>query len=280
MVDFVNRKLAEDGACEFVRLYDASNTSRLESWFVLQGVADQIGVESNTGRLGISYKPATGSCWQYGLYASCVDGPLSTTAAASKDRDEALSPERLDKVEELLNRKIAELGGRTRVKRPKGTGEALVEALSGTTEGRRWVEATARPEHHLCLIVQVADEYGREGVNPRASLSAHIALLRFDERRSLILEYETAMAARAKAMSLGSVYRIDPTKQIKVSPTHVRRLAIRTGVSENEARTLLRAFMDGRSKAKLIRAVNEAARVFDEPVSRGRPRKDDIARAA
>lgn len=265
-MEFVNRDLAESEAARAIGLLNQSDESKVEAWFAMQAVADQVGPESNTGRRGISYKPKQGGFWQYGLNATCKHGVLATTTAAPKTRDAALDPAKLDKVEALLNRKIEELGGRAYTKRPKGTGTALVEAVGASEAGRMWLASVATPEHWLLRMVRVADAYGREGVNPFAGLSAHDYLAKFENRAELIRDHVTSDQARGKSLSLqGRDVDVSRPQMTYVSPYRAATLAIRTGVTRAEARVILRAIMDGRSKAKLIRAINEAEAVLNEP---------------
>jgi hypothetical protein len=171
----------------------------------------------------------------------------------------------LQKVVDLLARKVAEKGGHTQPNMlPAGTGKALLEAVSATEAGREWISIRASAGERLLSMVRVANAYGLEGVNPAAGLTAHTEFLLFDDRAELIRRFPTWSQAAAKARALRAGLHDVQAEKTEVPRTQVNQLAIRTGVSTREARTILRALMEGRSKTKLIRAVNQAAEMVEK----------------
>lgn len=268
-IEFVNRELAEAEAARAIDLLNRADGVRVEAWFAMQAVADQIGPTSNVGVKGISWAAGrAGRRGQYSIQATCIDGERRTSTGAPPTLEEARHPEHLSKAQRILDRLVDEGGGLVKSRRSRGTSTALVEAVAHAPAGRAWLDAhtdrAARAQ--LLAMVRVADAYGRDGICPHASLDAHVAFLAFPNRSELIRQFPTQGPAWGKAMSLrrGTEYAARPAlRKLNISPSQVTRLAVRTGVTTQEARVILRAVMDGRSKAKLVRAVNEAVKIAE-----------------
>jgi hypothetical protein len=268
-VEFVNREKAEAEAARAIGLLKASDESKVEAWFALQAVADLVGEASNTGIRGIHWtlgRRAGRSAPEpmYGLAAACVEGHVSTSMRAPATLEEACKPEALARATALFDRKILELGGRKAdSSRSRGTGAALLAAVGATSEGERWIAARTSAPKILLLMVGVAAGYGRDGVCHWASLHAHKAFLEFDDRVALVREFPLSRAAFAKALSLRTGADMIPRPKRWISDTMITKVALRSGVTQAESRVILRALIDGRSKTKLVRAVNEAARMLE-----------------
>jgi hypothetical protein len=266
-VEFVDRDKAVAEAERAIGLLNASDEAKVEAWFALQAVADLVGSMSNTGVRGI-YWAATGPNGRpaYRLQATCKHGRVATSTGAPPTLEQARSPEYLDRAVALLDKKIDERGGLLTQARPAGTGPALVDAVRATATGRDWADRNVNPAMRLLIMVKVADVYGRLGVFPSASVSAHYSFIGFEDRAKLVRAYPHAASAWAKARSLRQGLPQDeaPTPATICLPaSQVATLAIRSGVTRREARTILRALLDGRTKAKLVRAINEAERMLN-----------------
>lgn len=268
-VEFVNRELAESEAARAIGLLNQSDESKVEAWFAMQAAADQVGAASNLGVRGLAWVPnRTGSRGCYVMQLSCVDGHMQHKTGAPGTLKEAREARYLDKALALMARKVAELGGLARPdQRAAGTSAALMEAVQATEAGRLWLEGRKAAVTSLMQMVKVADLYGPDGVNPAASIEAHSVLLPFEDRAALVREFTTGPAARAKAMSLRhsiDVLSVVPRTNREPTDHQAIRLALRTGVGKREARSILRALLNGQSKAKMKRAVDEAARMVEE----------------
>lgn len=269
--EFVDRDKAVADATRAVGLLNTSDEAKVEAWFAMQAVADQVGPSSNVGVRHIRWEAAgqpgryTGNHARYDLAATCVEGRLRQFMRAPDSLDEARYPENLQSAVAVLERKIEELGGLVKPdKRPQGVGAALREAVCASPEGLRWYEARKCAKDLLGAMVQVADAYGREGVYAPASLGAHRLFVAFDDRAQLIRDYPRTPAARAKCLALRGGAQIEPEYATKVPGRYVSQLSVRAGVAPTEARAILRALLNGRSKTKMIRAVNEAARMVEQ----------------
>lgn len=264
-MEFVNREEAERQAARFVTLINAAERSKVEAWFAMQAVADQVGPNSNVGVRGISWRRQRGrsNAW-YALRARCVDGWLNAVIAAPVTLNEARSPNALAGAVAVFDRKIADLGGRTSGNRPKGTSRALRLAVDASPQGREWLGrvTSVTAQIRLLLMVNIADAYGRDGVNPDASLRAHAAFITFDDRASLVREHPDSTSANARVALIkhGDNAKLEPTKYVPRSI--VTSLAIEAGVTKAEARMILRALLDGRSKRHLHETVDVAARML------------------
>lgn len=265
-VEFVNREAAESEAARAIGLLNQSYEAKVEAWFALQAVADQVGPASNTGIRGIHWQPAArtrGGGFEYRLRASCIDGRVDTSIKATAD---AKQPEALEKAQKALLRAINKAGGLTYkdTVRPNGTGAALVEAVSSTEEGRRWLASYKHPHEKLLMMVRVCDAYGRDGINISASLEAHKAFITFVDRRELILKYPgtfDAYAARARRLRDPGATDSAPKK---VSATTVRKIARSSGAPPKVTRAVLEALRDGTSEIKLRRLIKQAVVAIDE----------------
>lgn len=270
-VEFVNRDLAESEAARAVVLLNSSDEAKVEAWFAMQAVADQVGPASNVGVRGLAWRPDGGGC--YKVQASCVDGRLWTTIGGPATLEEARSFEWLGRVRETFERLVSGRGGLSAPDyRPDGVGNALVEAVNASPAGREWLarfKGDPRGPHKVLLnMVKVCDRYG-ENVYSGASLYAHIAFLGADDRAQLVREFPNSGAAKARAMSLrAGTAQIPESPRVHIAPTKVNRLAIKAGVSRREARVILLALLEGRSKTKLMRAVAEGVRMVDEMKAR------------
>lgn len=258
--EFVDRVKAAKEAARFVSLLTSSNEAKVEAWFAMQAVADLVGPASNVGVKGIHWYRPRGSTGLYGLQAQCVDGEFKTSTGGPGTLKEAREPKHLDVRIALFEKKIRELGGRSSAGiRPKGTTAALIAAVEASSGGKEWTAARKSASHILGRMVNVADAYGRDGVYPEASLAAHLSFIGFDNRAELIRAYPGRHEAAAKAMSLHR-------GEAKAAPRHtpsraqVVRMVLKTGAPQGVCRELLRARMEGSSKAKALRAVNEAWR--------------------
>lgn len=267
-IEFINREAAEAEAARAIGLLNASDADRVEAWFALQAVANQVGEAGNLGIRGIWWEAPRGGRrrGRYWLQARCIDGPIRTSTGAPATLEAAREPAQLAKARALLDRLVREKGGYTAAssKRPKGTGDALVRAVSASEEGAHWVEERREARGLLLDMVNVADAYGRQGVYPPACIRAHQCFIEFDDRAELVRRYPTAHAAGAKAMALrGRAVDIPTVRRVRVCGWQATKLAARTGVTAHEARVILSAVLDGRSKAKLVRAVNEAIKMVE-----------------
>lgn len=280
-IEFVDREKAEAGAARAIGLLNQSDEAKVEAWFAMQAVADQVGPASNVGVRGVWWQDANKHHkGHYKLYAECTNGRLQASAGRVDTLEEARDPERLARVVELLNTKVAEMGGfRELTRRRHGTSDALLRAVCASETGRAWAESIINPAEVLLRMVNVADAYGREGVNPRASLSAHRQFMAFPNRAELIREYPEQLRAKAKAMSLrnGEESPLPKYAAPVVAESQVVRLALRSGVTRKEARIILRAMLDGRSKTKIMRAVNEAARMVEQMQTKPSPAREKVA---
>lgn len=268
LVEFVNREIAEAEAARAIELLNHSDESKVEAWFAMQAVADQVGTLSNVGTKGICWTLDRGRGF-YSIAISCKNGSLKTKTGAPPTLEEARTREFLGRAVAVMNRKAEELGGFARGHRPKGTLDALVEAVSATSEGRDWMDARTETTVRSLLsgMVSVADQYGRNGVNPAASLGAHLKFITFDDRAALVRDFPTASQAQAKYMALklvkgGEFQR--PVPKRSISAIRVANLAVRSGVDPSTARAILRAKMNGCSQTKLLRAVKMAEEMFEE----------------
>ena len=271
---FVNREHAEAEAARAIRLLNDSDESKVEAWFAMQAVANEVGTGSNVGIRGVSWTPGRaggGRRWgpTYHFYGSCVNGYLNAAVAAPSTLEEARQPKFLDTAKATLERKIAEMGGLSEKQvRPPGTADALISAVQASPEGKEWLAARQPKSARLALgkMVRVADLYGREGVCPAASLDAHYRLAQFDNRVKLVREFPTTTEANAKAMSLRHGTDDDlSVRRVEVPSRLVTRLRRDAGVSRSEATAILRAVMHGRSKRQLVRAVNLATELVAKP---------------
>lgn len=268
-VEFVDRKQAEKDAARAIKLLNASDESKVEAWFALQAVANQVGPVSNLGVQGLSWRKHNGR-YVYSVWITCRDGLAATKTGAPATLTEARQEKHLAKGRAILARAISQKGGLPeRPTRPKGTHDALVSAVSASPAGRIWIDSLAPSSVMLRLgsMVRVADAYGREGINSHATLEAHVAFLTFPNRDELIRQFPATDQARLKARLLRAGGNMEPITYtpIRVSEAQIKRLVARSGITHHEARIILRAFMDGRSKTKLIRAVNEAAKMIEQP---------------
>lgn len=265
-VEFINREEAEHHAARAVTLLNASDESKVEAWFAMQAVADQVGPASNVGVRGITWvadmRPDRPNVLgKYTLRAACVDGHVSTTVKGPGSLIEARELIHLSKARAVWERKVRERGGLAHSMRHRGTERAMRQAISATQVGRDWIAARTDKSVGVILIrmVRVADKYGREGIYPPAALRAHDVFASFEDRAELVRQFPNSSAAQAKATSLRYGGIVPPSKSVSaISQGAVTSLALRSGVSLKEARTLLRAKADGRSRMKLIRAVNLA----------------------
>lgn len=270
-IRFINRELAEADGKRFAVLQARSDESRIESWFALQAIADQVGPASNVGKRGMHWEPAKTSASgavvmgaTYHLVATCVDGMIRTSTGAPKTLEAARQEKNLAKPMALLQRLIKEKGGlRAPNRRPSGTSQALEQALAATPEGKAWLAAHRRPGPLLLSMVKVADEYGREGIYPSASLEAHVVFLPYEEDRiQLVREFSSGRSARGRALSLRpTAIRNDKSggpRGTSVSPRRVTQLAVRAGVPLDVARGILRGKANGVPKTRYLRAINMA----------------------
>lgn len=240
-LEFADRELALREATRAVELMNQSDEAKVESWFAMKAATDQVQEASNTGVRGITraYDKARKK-WFYAVQASCVTGRVATTTGSYVTEAEAIEHQPV--AEKLLARLIQERGGRTGASKnpfPQGTTSVLIELLQAAPEGRKWVNAvsTASARITVMRMVRVAQVYGREGVNPRASLAAHYALISVADRSEAILKHQTADSARAYyAQMLGTdrtqraKKRMEaPTTQASLLNTYARKL------SENKA---------------------------------------------
>lgn len=262
-IEFVDRAFAEAEAKRAIELLQQADGIKVEACFALQAVANQIGPASNVGLHGVSWAQAGPSRWRYNLSANCRDGLYRTSTGAPDTLEEAKQPEWLEKVSQVLEKMITQNGGLLPRARPAGTGEALISAVEASPEGIAWL---AQRSHHtgrqkLLAMVAVADRYGRDGIYPPASITAHVSFITRDDRNELIRDFPESAAAAGKAMALKRDIPMVPHRQVKSA--QVRRLAVMSGVTQREARLLLYAVMDGRSKLKLVRAINEAIKMVE-----------------
>lgn len=270
-IEFVNRELAESEAARAVDLLNQSDAAKAEAWFAMQAVADQVGPASNVGVRGLSWTESAGNgktrTPRYSIQIACRDGYLVDYIKAPATLELGREPATLAAAAEVMQRRIAEMGGQADTRRPSGTTAALVAAVEVTEEGRVWL-AQRSPEgggNALRRMVRVADEYGREGVNAAATLTAHVRFLPFDDRAELVREFPSSESARAKAMTLKRGLETPVARPRTDIPRGVVwKLALRSGVTPQEARTILRARLDGRSTAKLIRAIKLADEMVAE----------------
>lgn len=276
-IEFVNREKAESEAARAIGLLNQADHSKVEAWFAMQAVADQVGPASNVGVRRIRWDDRRHGRAEYALDATCVDGRLRDYMHAPTTLEEARRPENLQTAIAVLERKVNELGGLVSPnKRPNGVGVALREAVCSTPEGLEWFNARKSAIDILQAMVQVADAYGREGVYPPASLGAHRLFIGFTNRAELIREYPRTPAARAKCLALQGDTALEPHYATKVPGRYVSRLALRSGLAPTEARAILRAILNGRSKTKLLRAVNEAARMVED-MDKAQPEREAVA---
>ncbi len=263
-VEFVDREEAESDAERAIDLLDTADKANSDAWFLLQAVANMVGPASNVGALGVSWALANGRPI-YSLYAACRDGVVNTSTGAPATIEEARQSVNVEKAVSLLARNIAHKGGRlVREIRVRGTGDALVAAVGASAAGRAWIAEHAKPREQLLQMVKVADHYGRDGVNPRASLFTHLVLIKFEDRAQLVRQFPNAPQAQAKAAALGrgshnsTPLQTSNAQEWKPTRGQVIALSLHSGVTTREASAILRAVGNGRSRAKLLRAVNEA----------------------
>lgn len=210
-IEFVNRTLAVSEAARAISLLNQPDETKVEAWFAMQVVADQIGPRSNVGVRGISWEFETKrNRGKYRLYGQCHNGPVKTSTGGPMSLEAAILPDALEQPRKLLQKLLDEKGGlRQPDRRSIGTSAALMKAVSSSPEGLEWIKARTSAETTLLRMVNVADRYGRDGVCPRAGLIAHTYLIQFENCAELIREFTTQSAAWAKAQSL----RLGDTKK-------------------------------------------------------------------
>lgn len=278
-VEFVNDAEARAHAESAVVLMASAETKRgesyaadLEACFELQAVADLIGPESNTGVRGITwFLDSRRGRGVYAISAKCRDGHVRTTLKAPSTLEEALDPTTLQKAVDALARKVDAAGGvvSKSLDRPKGTGDALVEAVASSEPGLAWLATRANPRAaRACLLsmVKVAERYGRNGVNPQAGLTAHLTLSELPDCAELIRAHPTrdgALAAAARRR--GKEPSTSGASRRRVPVTARQQLMRRAGLSPEAAQALLSLLLNNEtSLLALKRAVKSLPALLAE----------------
>lgn len=264
--EFVDEAKAVELARQAVVLFNASDEDKVEAWFKLQAVADQVGEASNTGIRGISWATDPPKSPKYQLTGQTAKGRFQHSLKAPATLDEALLPENLDLAVAARERTAAKYGGEILSgRRPAGTSEAMLRAVAASDEGAEWLsrvkESCAREQ---CLkAVRVADTYGRDGVFACASLGAHIVFVTYETRAEDIRKFPGYGAAAAEHMRRQGAAPRDPGSSRRATDSQVSRLAASAGTTRRMARATLQEMLDGRDKLPLIRCINEAKKMVD-----------------
>lgn len=242
-----------------LRLEDSGWAAQRDACYAWQAVAN--GVEPSTSS-GVRNVSVTSGGKQWRILFSTPGGE-KVCAHMARDAADTVPPQAvLDKRDAL----IAEHGISARSgMRPAGVGDALLEAVAASAEGRRWLEGRKAPRTTLMNYVSCADHYAPDEWSPNSSRAVHYAMAMEPDRVALLAsrawtlaEWQMFKAARAKTPravpSLWEHMTRDEYSSVALLPKSLRNALVyqfSTGA------------MDRRDVIRAVRAVDAvAARVL------------------